>query len=54
MAEPEAGRLGAGGPADDLVAEADPEQRPAIVDDGAGERDLGLEPGRIARDRATG
>ena len=37
-----------GRPTDDLVAEADAEQRPAVVDDRAGQRDLGLEPGRIA------
>ena len=54
MAEPEPARLGAGGPPDDLVAEADAQQRPAVVDDRAGERDLGLEARRIARVRATG
>ena len=32
VAEAQAARLGAGGAADDLVAEADPEQRPAVVD----------------------
>ena len=48
VAEPQARRLGARRPPDDLVAEADPEQRPAVVDDRSGERDLGLEPGRIA------
>ncbi len=48
MPEPETGRLGAGGAGHDLVAEADPEQRPAVVDDRAGEPDRALEPGRIA------
>ena len=48
VAEPEAARVGAGGPPDDLVAEADPEQRPAVVDDRAGQRDLRLEAGRVA------
>ncbi len=36
MPEPEAAGVGAGGPPDDLVAEADAEQRPAVVDDRAG------------------
>ena len=48
VAEAQPARVGAGGPADDLVAEADPEQRPAVVDDRARQRDLRLEPGRIA------
>ena len=37
--EPQAARLGAGGAADDLVAEADAEQRPPVVDDRPRERD---------------
>ena len=49
-----AASVGAGGAADDLVTEADPEQRPAVVDDRAGERDLRLEPRRDRRDPARG
>ena len=54
MAEPQPAGVGAGGPADDLVPEADPQQRPPVVDDRAGQGDLGLEPRRVARARATG
>ena len=54
VAEAQAGRLGAGGAADDLVAEADAEQRPAVVDDRPRQRDRTVEPGRIARARARG
>ena len=46
--EAKARRLGARGPPDDLVPEADAEQRPAVVDDRPGERDLGVEPRRVA------
>ena len=42
-------RVGARGPADDLVTEADAEQRPAVVDDRLRQRDRGLESCRIAR-----
>jgi hypothetical protein len=49
MAEPEAGRLGAGGTGHDLVAQADPEQRPAVLDHRAGQRDGPVETGGIAR-----
>ena len=47
MPEPEARRLGAGGPPDDLVPEADPEQRAAVVDDRLRERDRPVEAGWI-------
>ena len=40
--------------ADDLVAEADAEQRPAVVDDRPRQRDRAVEARRIARARATG
>ena len=43
--------LGARGARHDLVAEADPEQRPPVVDDRPGQRDGPVEPGRIARPR---
>ncbi len=49
VTEPEPPRVGAGGPPDDLVAEADPEERPAVRDRGAGEGNRSIEPGRIAR-----
>ena len=52
--EPQPARLGTGGPAHDLVAEADAQQRPAVVDDGAGEGDLGLRAGPDRPVRATG
>ena len=48
MPEPEAPRVGAGRATHDLVAEADAQERPAVVDDRAGERDLGFEAGRVA------
>ena len=48
MAEPEAAGLGAGRATHDLVAEADPQQRPAGLDRGPGEGDLRLESGRVA------
>ena len=47
VAEPQARRLGARRSADDLMAEADPEQRPAVVDDRPRQRDGAVEPGRI-------
>ena len=49
MAEPQPARLGAGRPGHDLVAEADPEQRPTVVDRGPGQRDRPGEPRRVAR-----
>ena len=49
VAEPEPARLGACGAGDDLVPEADPEERPPVGDHGAGERDLCRQPRRIAR-----
>ena len=52
--EPQPRRVRARGAADDLVAEADPEQRPAVVDDGARQRDLGRRGGPDRRARATG
>ena len=51
VAEAQAARLGAGRPADDLVAEADPEQRPAVGDRRPGEGDRAVQPGRVARSR---
>ena len=48
MAEPQAARLGTSRARHDLVSEADPEQRSPVLDDGAGQRDLGLESGRVA------
>ncbi len=54
VAEPQPARLGAGRPRHDLVAEADPEQRPAVVDDGAGQGDLGRRGGPGRPGRATG
>ena len=51
MAEPQPGRLGAGRPRDDLVAQADPQQRPAVLDDRPGQRDGTVQPCRIARPR---
>ena len=51
VAEAQARRLGAGRARDDLVAEADPEQRPAVVDDRLRERDRAVESSRIARAR---
>ena len=49
VAEPQPARLGAGGAADDLVSEADPEQRPAVVDRGPGERHGPGQSRRVAR-----
>ena len=49
MAEAQASGVGAGRAPHDLVAEADPQQGPAVGDDRPGEGDLGLEPGWIAR-----
>ena len=51
VAEPQPGRVGASGPRDDLVTEADPEQRPAVVDDRPRQRDRSVESCRIARAR---
>ncbi len=48
MAEPQPPRVGPGGTTHDLVTEADPEQRPPVVDDGARKRDMGYEPCRVA------
>ena len=47
MAEPQATRFRTRGAADDLVTKADPEQRPAVVDDRARQRDRAVEPGGI-------
>ena len=49
MPEPQAPGVGARSPPHDLVAETDPEQRPAVVDDRARQRDLRCEPRRIPR-----
>ena len=49
MAEPEPARLGAGRPPDDLVAEADPEERAAVGDRRPRQRDRTGEPRRVAR-----
>ena len=54
VAEPQPARVGAGGPADDLVAEADPQQRPPVVDDGAGPARPAPRAGPGRPDRATG
>src|SRR5205085_7332012 len=51
MAEPEPGRLGARRAGNDLVPEADPEQRPPVVDDRLRERDRALEAGRVTWSR---
>ena len=51
MAEAQPARVGARGAADDLVAEADPEQRPPVGDRRPGEADRTVEPGRVARAR---
>ncbi len=48
MAEPQPRRLRAAGARDDLVPEADPEQRAAGGDHGAGEGDLGPKARRVA------
>ena len=47
--EAQASRVGAGRAPHDLVTEADPEQGPSVVDDGARQRDLRLQPRRITR-----
>ena len=47
VAEPEPRRLGARGPSDDLVSQADPEQRPAVVDDRLRQRHGSVQAGRI-------
>ena len=49
--EPEPGRLGAGRSSDDLVAEADPEQRPPVLDDRPRQCDRTVEPRRVAGPR---
>ena len=51
VAEAQPGRLGAGGTRHDLVPEADPEQRPAVLDHGPRERDGAFESRRITRPR---
>src|SRR6188768_1694474 len=51
VSEPEPGRLRARSPADDLVTEADAEQRPAVVDDRLGQGDGTVESSRIPRAR---
>ena len=48
VAEAQASRVGTRRAPDDLVAEADPQQGPAVVDDGARQRDLCLQARRIA------
>ena len=49
VSEPEPGRVRARSPADDLVTEADAEQRPAVVDDRLRQGDGAVESSRIPR-----
>ena len=51
VSEPEPGRVRARSPADDLVTEADAEQRPAVVDDRLRQGDGAVESSRIPRAR---
>src|SRR5439155_24153365 len=51
VAESQPRRLGARCPRDDLVPEADPEERPAIVDDRASETHRAVETGGVAGPR---
>ncbi len=48
VAEPEPRRLGARGPRDDLMSEADAKERPAVVDDRPGKGDRALQARRIS------
>ena len=51
MSERQAPRVRAGRPPDYLVSQANAQQRPAVGNDRAGERNGTVEPGRITRSR---